>query len=430
MAGISTSPREEEQGVRNGESFSVTLSFCPASPSSPTPQHLCSIGSWYPRFSDCTFRTEIIPISPAIADWLVQDGITLPDVDSAFPTRVRDAYASSDEYSNDDADDAGNDGDNVSCRTSECSASTASSDWAARVPAELPTLFGMIASSIERLGGAVVPKMQWSCPKDACWMLPNNTLRCTNANEVCLLLKSSDRTAHDVETMRRLLASDEDGAANGSGVRIERDDDDDDGNEDDALRETGAGDENQPASPRSTIGATGAAPPALCGKQHVIALRTYYDLKPGREFRCFVKNGTLCAISQRGQEYHQHLVDNCAAYKEKIVSFYETSIRPKLFLGDVVFDCYVPEGSSRLRLIDFNVFGVDSCTHAMLFSWDEIMDPELDGTDVSMRVVSDVASSGVIRPSETSLYGVPYDFVDEGVADQLSEFLAKASLSR
>ena len=123
-------------------------------------------------------------------------------------------------------------------------------------------------------------------------------------------------------------------------------------------------------------------------------------------------------------------MDDCEAYKEKILSFFETSLRPKLFLRDVVFDCYVPEGSSRLRLIDFNVFGGDSCTHAMLFSWDEIMDPELDGTEVAMRVVTDAASRGVIRPSETSLYGVPYDFVLEGVSESLSDFLAKASLSR
>ena len=161
------------------------------------------------------------------------------------------------------------------------------------------------------------------------------------------------------------------------------------------------------------------------GKQHVIALRKHYDLKPGREFRCFVKCGTLCAISQRGQEYHQHVVDNSASYRDQIVRFYETSIRPKLFLRDVVFDCYVPEGSTRLRLIDFNVFGEDSCTHAMLFSWDEIMDPEIDGTEVIMRVVSDAGSDGVIRPSETSLYGVPYDFVQSDVADQLSEFLSR-----
>ena len=61
----------------------------------------------------------------------------------------------------------------------------------------------------------------------------------------------------------------------------------------------------------------------------------------------------------------------------------------------------------------------------MLFSWDEIMDPEIDGTEVIMRVVSDAGSDGVIRPSETSLYGVPYDFVQSDVADQLSEFLSR-----
>ena len=38
--------------------------------------------------------------------------------------------------------------------------------------------------SIEKLGGAVSPKLNWSCPKDAVWVATGNTHRCTNADEV------------------------------------------------------------------------------------------------------------------------------------------------------------------------------------------------------------------------------------------------------
>lgn len=393
-------------GARNDESTSTAghqeehISFDPAGSASALPQYLCSMSAWYPHFSECTFRTEIIPVSQSIADWLVQDGIMLPDVDGAFPTRVRDEFDSSDEYSSD------GDSNEASERSESASSGASTPSTPSCSPEELGTLFASIAASIERLGGAVVPKMQWSCPKDACWMLPNNTLRCTNANEVCLLLKSSDRIAHDVETMGQLLALEREGV-------------------DEASTES----DRHGDSPRSTIGAHGEQNAASVGKQHVIALRTYYNLKPGREFRCFVKNGRLCAISQRGQEYHRHLVDDRDAFRDQIVGFFEASIRPKLFLNDVVFDCYVPEGSPKVRLIDFNVFGADSCTHPYLFSWDEIVGPELDGTDVAIRVVSDETTSGTIRPSETSLYGVPYDFVHEGATEQLKDFLERAAIS-
>ena len=392
-----------------------------------TPLHLCSIASWYPLFAEHTFRTEIIPVPAAIADWLVEDGIVLPDVDSAFPTRMRDRYDSSDEYSSDDENRLHEREDEIiaSIRSTPSTSPRSDADAAeARPPSppasaasmpELLELYASITSAIERLGGAVIPKMQWSCPKDACWMLPNNTLKCTDANDVCLLLKSSDRIAHDVETMRELL----------SGERQEC-----------------------PGSPKSTVemsDSTARASASLCAPpSHVVALRTYYDLKPGREFRCFVKNGSLVAICQRDREYHRHLVDNVDEYREKIVHFHNTCVRPRLLLPDVAFDCYVPEGSSRLRLIDLNVFGEETSTHPLLFTWDEVRAFAADAADASdeandapgpsrsgqvpMRIIADEASRNAIRPSETSLYGVPYDFVHEGATEQLREFLEKQTL--
>lgn len=95
----------------------------------------------------------------------------------------------------------------------------------------------------------MVPKLSWSCPKDAVWLSPSASLACTNADEVLLLLRASDRVAHDVSA---------------------------------ALPDAAA--------------ATGVPPPAA---QHVLALRRWHDLHPGREFRCFVAAGRLAGASQR-----------------------------------------------------------------------------------------------------------------------------------
>jgi len=50
----------------------------------------CSIQNWYPKFSKNTFKTKIVEIPSDVASWLVEDGIVLPNVDSA----VRDVSSS------------------------------------------------------------------------------------------------------------------------------------------------------------------------------------------------------------------------------------------------------------------------------------------------------------------------------------------------
>ena len=38
----------------------------------------CAISSWLPQFRHLTFSTQLVPLPPAVADWLVADGISLP----------------------------------------------------------------------------------------------------------------------------------------------------------------------------------------------------------------------------------------------------------------------------------------------------------------------------------------------------------------
>lgn len=39
----------------------------------------CMISSWYPNFQRTTFKTVILPLPQPVLDWLVSDGLHLPD---------------------------------------------------------------------------------------------------------------------------------------------------------------------------------------------------------------------------------------------------------------------------------------------------------------------------------------------------------------
>ena len=46
------------------------------------------ISSWYPAFARVTFKTVILPLPPAVTDWLVSDGLHLAPDSQAVSTEV------------------------------------------------------------------------------------------------------------------------------------------------------------------------------------------------------------------------------------------------------------------------------------------------------------------------------------------------------
>lgn len=48
----------------------------------------CQISAWYPAFARVTFKTAILPLPPAVADWLVSDGLHLAPDSQAVSTAV------------------------------------------------------------------------------------------------------------------------------------------------------------------------------------------------------------------------------------------------------------------------------------------------------------------------------------------------------
>ena len=193
----------------------------------------CRFERWYPSFQSVTFDSKCLELPSAFIEYLHADGLVLPGVNSSLPPPHPDACADTD------------DDDDPAPRASvieELDSSDDESDAVADPALQFPDVLAWIESSIESLGGAVLPKLNWSAPKDAVWIMANQTLKSTNAEDIVLLLKSSDYIAHDL------------------GAPYEACDD--------------------------------GAPDVRPDKLHLV-LREWFDLQQSNEFRCFVRNNCL-----------------------------------------------------------------------------------------------------------------------------------------
>ena len=152
----------------------------------------CMTGSWTqkPLLKRHTFKTRVIHLPvPHFEDWLNKEGLHLP------PSEV-----------------------------TELSTVAEKSLLALRKEME---------ECIAALDGDVFPKLNFSAPVDAAWMALDGTMKCRSADDIFILLKSSDRLQHD----------------------------------------------------RAVLRETGDAP--------TLILKKYYELNKSMEFRCFVRENRL-----------------------------------------------------------------------------------------------------------------------------------------
>lgn len=181
-----------------------------------------------------------------------------------------------------------------------------------------------VKSAIAELGGRVVPKLNWSAPKDALQMNAN-TMECTKADEIYTLLKSSAFVTHDLENAF-----------------------------DDCI------DEGEPLS-MSQI------------SYHLI-LRKSVNFNPSVEFRCFVRGGQLLAICQRDPNYYEFLHKSQDQFRKAIQDFFDIRLRGTFADKNYVFDCYIPGSQYRTWLVDINPWA--QRTDPLLFSWLELLEME------------------------------------------------------
>ncbi|KAJ6733745.1 D123 PROTEIN [Salix koriyanagi] len=129
----------------------------------------CQIQEWYPKFKTVSIRTVIHELPESFVKYLIDDSgpFLLPlsiSGEDALPNRIHNPIDEEDYQ--------------VSQRDLEMNQNNL--HW----PPSFPELELNIKESINTLGGAVFPKLNWSAPKDSA--------------EIALLLRSSDSLVHDL----------------------------------------------------------------------------------------------------------------------------------------------------------------------------------------------------------------------------------------
>ncbi|BFZ57865.1 hypothetical protein PYCC9005_004920 [Savitreella phatthalungensis] len=301
----------------------------------------CSYSAWHPLFRHISPRVRIIRNLPrAFIGYLDEDGLMLPQDKPRPPPRLQEISSES------SFEDEG---------FSEVDPTEAFAE-----------LHQEITSLIGELGGSVVPKLNWSSPRDAVWISADRTLRCRDPSDIYLLLKSSDFINHDL-----------------GGHAFENCVDD-----------------------RS----------ALRPEEVELVLKKWFDVRPSLEFRCFVLDKRLKAISQRDPNPYDFL----GARRGEIVGLakrlFEDELVPKLSLDNFAFDIYVSPAFDKVWLMDISPCA--RSTDGLLFSWPELL--TLQGDDVELRLVDEHAV--MASHPQFSAHQVPYDLVDGSDGRTVAEF--------
>jgi D123 len=266
----------------------------------------------------------------------------------------------------------GNDKQGTSVKETTCS-QTIHSEWI--------QLHRQIDAAIAKLGGACLPKFNWSAPRDAVWV-NQGTLECRTAGDVYLLCKASDFITYDMHH---------------------------------ALLDV-ADRENETTCHNS-----------LAFVQ--LVLRKWFpNWYPNQEFRCFVRQGHLVALCPRHFEtatceaswdgtYRTMIRDALLDFFDSVMQVvWETSAGSSLpMLSNYVYDVYV-DRKQRVWLVDLNVWA--SRTDPVVFEWTELMTLPLDdvplfrvgGGDKDRPADSSRAQSVVpIHPHPLATYKAPID---------------------
>ncbi|KAK3505170.1 D123-domain-containing protein [Neurospora crassa] len=327
----------------------------------------CSYDYWFPKYRTSCIRSRVIPLSREFISYIREDGIILADDEPG------------NENDSDDDDDW-----EPTVPSSEIPApprnpgdadNDSDSDDEDSTPAKLPPnkrfpdLHNAINAAIKALGGAAAPKLNWSSPKDATWISRHpNTVKCTSANDVYILLKSSSFISHDLDHAF-----------------------------DDCVPSTTT---TTPQSPSSTAAAAAQAQQQQQQQQQpqgfnpVLVLRSFFSPLPSLEFRCFVKDRNLIAITQRDLNYYAFLRSLRSAIIARCRELFNTKLKYTFPDSSFVFDVYIPEAAyrsdsesdddetsearsrlARARLIDINPWAPR--TDTILFGWEELLEAEV-----------------------------------------------------
>eukprot|EP00792_Barthelona_sp_PAP020_P009601 TRINITY_DN3310_c0_g1_i1.p2 TRINITY_DN3310_c0_g1~~TRINITY_DN3310_c0_g1_i1.p2 ORF type:complete len:324 (+),score=109.83 TRINITY_DN3310_c0_g1_i1:142-972(+) len=191
---------------------------------------------------------------------------------------------------------------------------------------------------LDHLEGSAFIKFTWSAPKDACWILSHNSCVVHSFGEACLLLRTSDKVSHDLINP----FEEKDMELNYDVNKIE----------------------------------------------HSIVLKRAYTMEPACEFRVFVKNRELLAISQRIMQQFKHLEDkdHQLFILDSIDKFLDEVIFPKFDVENFVIDLYVTPKNGRVVIVDINAW--IETTDTLFFTWNELDSMEIQESleDIPFRL--------------------------------------------
>ncbi|CAK9252175.1 unnamed protein product [Sphagnum jensenii] len=248
----------------------------------------CHYSKWIKGFSKVTPLSIVVNTDANFTEYMAQDGIFLPVEESEDQLQGNDLQG----------------------------ASESNSESVHRIS----HLIVQLNEAIKALKAPVFVKLNWTAPTDAEW-INGNSLKCYNANDILLLLKSSDRVAFDMQHMF------------------------------DMCLHHSANDLPRP---------------------NAIILRRWLDVNPAMEFRLFVFNKRLKRICQRDcTTYYPFLKQSRNSLRRVLTSFFNLKLENKFALASYTADVYVtPAG--RVWLLDFNPAGAP--TSALLYEWSDFAD--------------------------------------------------------
>ncbi|KAK9453695.1 D123-domain-containing protein [Dipodascopsis uninucleata] len=387
-------------GQANESSIAPSLETEQLLPSQAFPpvsvQHIrnCSYSSWHAKYKNHTPRSKILrPVEKGFMDYLLSDGIFLPpegetaewsdsDDDDQIKRIEEDLNALS-------TKSEGENGNEQSRGTGESKEpddeEDDDEDHLSTAEIDPSTVFQELDRQIKDIldeYGAVTPKLNWSSPRDATWITTTNSLKCVTAGDIYLILKSSDFIIHD------LLYPFED------------------------CTDT---DEQAPEQ------APEQANSSLPLQEIELILRKWVNFNPSMEFRCFVRNRELIAISQRSEHFYDFLEPLKETLSCLIEDFFADVLQDTFPDPNFCFDVYIPKPEDKkVWLVDINPFAPR--TDTLLFSWYELLNlDDIASSSASpiespeFRLVSESEGIHSFSRKPFSSNMVPRDVVDASI---------------
>lgn len=294
---------------------------------------------WYPLFRKHAPKSTVIDIAsvqPELLSWLESDTFVLPEGSGPSTSFAETSNENSDLN---DEDEESDDEDEAE-------------------PVKLEALDKAIREVIEKYdGGPVFPKLNWSAPLDAGFMLPGNNLQCLHPEDVYLLLKSSEFVGRDLEQIAQTSLS------------------------------PFQAQETEPAS--LDISTSTTTPQSNLQLRPQLVLKKWFTFSRSHEFRCFVRSSQLIAICQRDVTFYDHLQSPHlqSQIRSAIYAFWEDVLARKegWKIKDYVFDVYLTKDLGRVWLVDVNAWLPR--TDPLLFGFEEL--EEIHRREISCRAQQD-----------------------------------------